>query len=102
MYKQNCYILKTLDQMPKKAKKTILENCEAEFVRFLVECVVTLTLGNLPGVQKKQLQKHLPILHDIYSFKQKKFRTKQRKLLASDRGIGLITYLTPAIISRFC
>ena len=102
MYKQNCYTLKTLDQMPKKAKKTILTNCEPEFIRFLVECVVNLTLGNLPGVQKKQLQKHLPILHDLYSFKNKKFRNKQRKLFSSDRGIALVTHLTPAIISRFC
>jgi len=100
MYKQNCYTLKTLDKMPKKGKKAILDNCEGEFVRFLMECVHNMLLGNLSGVKRKQLEKHVMVLEQLNKKKNKKYRNDQRKLFASDKGLKLLTYITPPIISK--
>ena len=102
MYKQNCSTLKTLQKLPNKAKSTILANCDSEFIRFMVECVVNLIDGNLEGLTKQSLKRHEPILKQIYNRKHKSFRSDQRKLLKSPKGLALINYISPAIISKFC
>ena len=101
MYKQNCYTLKTIDQLPKKARQVLLDNIDADLIRLLTECVVNLLLGNLKGISKQQASKHLNIIEAIHSKRHKRYRKEQRKLFKSDKGLALLQMITPVIITHF-
>ena len=101
-YKQNCYTLKTLSQLPIKDKKVLLLNVDSESIRFLIDCVTNLILGNLTGVKKSDVVRFRPIITKLYNKRSKTFRKEQRKLFASTDGVSLIVKLTPFIFERFC
>lgn len=97
--KKHLPILKLLQSAKPKLRKSIVANCELDFINTLVECVFNSVNGNIPltEAEKQKLKKFKTLLRKI--LKTKGGLCQKRKLIVQSGGGFLPVLLQPIVLA---
>ena len=98
MNSQNLSTLQVFQSLSRKCKSHFLQSCPKEFIRFLYECIAKLLKGNLQTIKRHQVVK---FQDEVWLLSLKSTTWKQRRnVLSSEKGLQLLTIITPPIINH--
>lgn len=97
--KKHLPILKLLQSAKPKLRKSIISNCDLDFVNTLIECVFNTVKGNIPLTEseKKRLKKFKTVLRKV--LKTKGGLCKKRKVIVQNGGTFLPLLLQPIVLA---
>jgi hypothetical protein len=78
-----------------------IKTSEDGFIKFLVECIVNLVLGNFKEAKKEQFKSHIILLEKLGQQNHTHDIRHQKKLLANLKGLALLNDLAPFIFKKF-
>ena len=94
----NLSTLQVFQLLSRKCKSHFLQSCPKELIRFLCECIVNLLKGNLQAIKRHQVVK---FQDEVCLLLLKRTTWKQRRnVLSSEKGLQLLTILTPPVINH--
>lgn len=102
--KKHLPVLQLVQKAKPKLRKSILLNCELDFIKTIIECIYNTLKGNinLTDSEKKKLKKFKSTLRKI--LETKGGLTKKRKVISQNGGAFLPFLLAPIVaagISQF-
>lgn len=97
--KKHLPILKLVQSASPKLRKSIVSNCDLDFINTLVECVFNSVNGHIPlsESEKKKLKKFKTILRKV--LKTKGGLCKKRKVIVQNGGGFLPVLLQPIVLA---
>lgn len=95
--KKHLPVLQLIQKAKPKLRKSILVNCELDFIKTLNECICNTLQGNihLSDGEKKKLQKFKSILRKIHQ--SKGGLNKKREIIVQNGGAFLTHLLAPIV-----
>lgn len=95
--KKHLPVLQLVQSAKPKLRKSILLNCELDFIKTIDECIYNTLKGNIPikDSEKKKLQKYKSTLRKI--LKSKVGLRKKRKIISQTGGAFLPALLAPIV-----
>lgn len=95
--KKHLPVLQLVQKAKPKLRKSILLNCELDFIKTLIECIYNTLKGNinLSESEKKKLKKYKSILRKILETKGS--LAKKRKVISQNGGAFLPSLLAPIV-----
>ena len=98
MNTQNFSTLQVFQLFFRKCKSHYLQSCPKEFIRFPCECIVNLLKGNLETIKRHHV---LNFQDKVLLLLLKRTTWKQRRnVLSSEKGLQLISVITPPVINH--
>lgn len=107
-FKRQLSLLQTFALSKPQLQKAIIKNSDTEFIRVIIDIIINLLRGNIPGISQvnmKKLNKHKKRLRNISKCSKSKCGVaKARRALLVQQGgflpiIPLVSTLIPAAIS---
>ena len=98
MNTQNLSTLQVFQSFSHKCKNLFLQSCPKEFIRFLCQCIINLLEENLQSIKRNHVAKFQSEFR-LLSLKRTTWK-QRRDILASERGLQLIKYITPPVINH--